>query len=51
MKGAHGTMVGFAKEKDDLYLISDPPIRKKTQYVDRIDDIQCNSLTDRKSVV
>lgn len=45
VQGPLGTMVGFAREQDGLYLINEPPIMKKDKHADRIDEIHCNSLT------
>ncbi|XP_019157727.1 PREDICTED: uncharacterized protein LOC109154377 [Ipomoea nil] len=31
-KGLHGTVCGFARERDGLYLLTHPPIRRKLHY-------------------
>ncbi|XP_019200274.1 PREDICTED: uncharacterized protein LOC109193901 [Ipomoea nil] len=45
VQGPHGTVVGFAKEKDGLYLVTEPPVRGKKHYADETCDAQCNRLS------
>ncbi|XP_019164261.1 PREDICTED: uncharacterized protein LOC109160421 [Ipomoea nil] len=39
-----GTMDGFARQRDGLYLVSDPPVKKKA-HSPILNEFQCNSLS------
>ncbi|XP_019155033.1 PREDICTED: uncharacterized protein LOC109151887 [Ipomoea nil] len=44
IQGSLGTVAGFAKESNGLYLIKVPPVKKQLLSLDR-NDSKCNSLT------